>query len=131
MFPKKGTIVPRGDAYADAISKALLADFGTRSGATKIVMGWTGASSRSVKYWIAGKRGPDGRHLMMLMRHSDSVMRSVLDLSGREAHGLALELSAVRAALRRAIAIVDALSPDDDRLEGNDGAAAPHRKTAR
>lgn len=117
MVSKKGTDVHPGremqSVYAQEIAKALLADFGTKTGAMKAVMKWTGASSRSAKYWIAGTRGPDGRHLMLLVKNSDRVLRSVLSLSGRDAYAFSLELSAARAALLRAVAIVDALAPPD------------------
>lgn len=108
-MPKKGTDVPPCSAYAVAVSKALLAELGPRSGATKIVMHWTGASERSVKYWIEGTRGPDGRHLVMLMKNSDEVLRTVLSMAGREQLSLTLEMSAARDALSRAIHAIDEL----------------------
>lgn len=115
MVSKKGTDVHSGteirSVYAQEIAKALLADFGTKTGAMKAVMKWTGASSRSVKYWLAGTRGPDGRHLMMLAQNSDTVFRCMLSMSKRNAYGFSLEMSAARSALVRAIAIVDALAP--------------------
>lgn len=118
MVSKKGTDVHLGreirNAYAHEIAKALLADFGTKTGAMKAVMRWTGASSRSVKYWLAGTRGPDGRHLMMLAQNSDAVFKCILLLSSRDAYGFSLEMAAARAALVRAIAIVDALAPLPD-----------------
>lgn len=53
------------------------------SGAIKIVMRWTHASQRTVKYWFTGKRGPSGEHLVLLAAHSDAVFGAILDLAGR------------------------------------------------
>lgn len=46
-------------------------------------MRWTGASERTVKYWIAGERGPSGEHLIALARNSDIVFHMVLLLADR------------------------------------------------
>jgi len=46
-------------------------------------MRWTGASERTVKYWIAGERGPSREHLIALARHSDIVFHMVLMLADR------------------------------------------------
>jgi hypothetical protein len=43
----------------------------------------TGASERTVKYWLAGERGPSGDHLIALARHSDAVLFMLLALAGR------------------------------------------------
>lgn len=118
MFPKKGTIVPPerskpGDFYAAAISKALKSELGSSFRATKTVMRWTGASDRTAKYWIAGTRGPDGWHLILLARNSDAVLHTLLKLADRDLFELAIELNAAKAALGRATAIIDALRVKD------------------
>lgn len=46
-------------------------------------MRWTGASERTVKYWLAGERGPSGDHLIALARHSDAVLFMLFALAGR------------------------------------------------
>lgn len=46
-------------------------------------MRWTGTSERTVKYRIAGERGPNGGHLSALARHSDIVFHMVLMLADR------------------------------------------------
>ncbi len=116
MFPKKGTAVPQAEIdaasdYATMIAKALRAELGTSARATKTLMHWTGASDRAAKYWLSGARGPDGRHLVLLARHSESVLRALLRMAHREAYALAIELGAAQAALTRAMAVLDALKP--------------------
>ena len=116
MFPKKGTIVPRrrngSDAgYAMDIATALRAELGTSARATKTVARWTGVSERAAKYWLSGRRGPDGWNLILLARHSDAVLQSVLKLAHRDTYELAIELTAARAALMRAVTLLDALTP--------------------
>ncbi|MBN9219241.1 MAG: hypothetical protein J0I79_14915 [Mesorhizobium sp.] len=114
MFPKKGTIVPKsrkGEAgrYASTISTALRSELGTSARATKTVMHWTGASDRAAKYWLSGARGPDGWHLILLAKNSNAVLHGLLKMAGRDEYELTIELSAARAALARATAMIDAL----------------------
>lgn len=116
MFPKKGTIVPKAHSrsngrYAAAISFALKQELGKSSQATKTVMRWTGASDRTAKYWLSGTRGPDGWNLILLARNSDAVLHSVLAMADRDIYELAIELKAAKAALLRAVALIEALSP--------------------
>lgn len=116
MFPKKGTTVPKSGAesgreYATLIAKALREELGTSAQAAKTVMHWTGASDRAAKYWLSGSRGPDGRNLILLAKNSDTVLHSMLKMAERDAYELTIELSAAKAALIRAIAVVDALRP--------------------
>lgn len=116
MFPKKGINAPKSQnasyrQYALAIASALREELGTSARATKTVMHWTGASDRAVKYWLAGTRGPAGRHLILLARNSDAVLRSLLTMADRDSYKLTIELSAARAALTRAVAVIDTLKP--------------------
>jgi len=116
MFPKKGTNVQRTrsgpeDVYASVIAAALRAELGNSAQATKTVMRWTGASGRAAKYWLSGTHGPDGWNLILLARNSDAVLHSVLRMADRDAYELAIELRAARAALLRAVAVIDALEP--------------------
>ena len=115
MFPKKGTTVPKSGNdpcadYAATIAAALRAELGTSARATKTIMHWTGASDRAAKYWLSGVRGPDGRHLVLLARHSDRVLHSLLQMADRDVYELAIELGAAKAALMRAMAVIDALT---------------------
>lgn len=70
-------------AYRTAIAAALRDELGLTHRAVKTAMRWTGASERTVKYWIAGERGPSGEHLIALARHSDIVFHMVLLLADR------------------------------------------------
>ena len=109
---KKGKILPLSAiSYAEAIASALRTDVGTTRSATKTIMRWTGASERAVKYWLSGTQGPGGRHLILMARQSDAVLQTVLKLAGKDVFLLSLELSAARAALARATAIIDAIAP--------------------
>lgn len=113
MFPKNGNKLPPGPdgdaAYARAISKALASEVGASHTAAKMVMLWTGASDRSARHWLNGDYGPGGWHLILLARNSEAVMRAVLQLTNQDWPELAIEISAARAALVRATAIIDAL----------------------
>ena len=75
----KGTV-----SYPAAIAAALRAEVGDSHQAVKSVMRWTGADERTVKNWLAGRRGPRGEHLLALIRHSNVVLEIVLQFAGRE-----------------------------------------------
>ncbi|MBA1140684.1 hypothetical protein [Mesorhizobium neociceri] len=115
MFPKSGNKFPESIhatevMYAAAIAKALASEVGTSRLATKTVMSWTGASDRSARHWLNGDHGPGGLHLILLARNSTAVMKTIMQLADQEGFELTIELSAARAALIRATAIVEALS---------------------
>jgi len=40
-------------------------------------------NARTVKNWLSGQYGPCGAHLVVLLRHSDEVLNSVLAMAGR------------------------------------------------
>ncbi len=65
------------------MAMALHEELGSTSRSIKMAMRWTGASERTVKYWLAGERGPSGDHLIALARHSDAVQFVLLALAGR------------------------------------------------
>lgn len=67
--------------YRTAIAAALRDELGLTHRAVKTAMRWTGASERTVKYWIVGERGPSGEHLIALARHSDIVLHMILLLA--------------------------------------------------
>lgn len=86
VVPKTGTTVPltaKAVDYRSAVAIALRDELGLTHRAVKTAMRWTGASERTVKYWIAGERGPSGAHLIALARHSDIVFHMVLILANR------------------------------------------------
>jgi pyocin large subunit-like protein len=87
MFPKKGNNFPAGggnEIYLASVAAALRAELGESHQAVKTVMRWTGANERTVKNWLAARRGPRGEHLIRLMHHSDTTLEVVLRLAGRE-----------------------------------------------
>jgi DeoR-like helix-turn-helix domain len=73
--------------------------------ATKTVVRWTGASERTVKHWLAGRHGPGGAYLIVLMHESEAVFEAVLAAAGRRdaivvarmlaAHGTMVEAMAM------------------------------------
>ena len=95
--------------YAEAVARSLRQVLKAPGISTKTIMGWTSASERTVKGWIAGTNGPRGEHLIGLIRSSDVVMLRVLSLAGREVLD-AHQLAALRDPLRRISELLDSLS---------------------
>lgn len=90
VVPKKGkTVHPEADQarYREAIATALRTDLGQTHQAIKTAMRWTGASERAVKYWLSGKQGPSGEHLIALAQHSDMVLVTILAMADRLTDG--------------------------------------------
>lgn len=69
--------------YRSGIAAALRGELGLTYRAVKTMTRWTSASEWTVKYWIAGERGPSGEHLIALATHSDIVFHMVLLLANR------------------------------------------------
>ena len=115
MFPKTGNKFPDGPErhYAIAIGTALRSELGDTHRAAKTVMGWTGASERSAKNWLGGKRGPSGWHLILLVRRSDAVALAVLKLANRDGFGAGLAFKTLREALVAAIRSIDEVLGQD------------------
>lgn len=104
MLPKKGRVLPNNkkhDPYRCAVAHALKGELGSTYPAVKTVMGWTGASERTVKNWLAEVGGPSGEHLIDLIRHSD-VLEMVLAMAGRQ-NAKAHKLVEVRRKLLEAV----------------------------
>lgn len=93
MRVKMGTVVPKTGTtvhleafptdFGKAIALALIEDLGLTHRAIKMAMAWTGASERTVKYWLAAERGPSGKHLIALARHSDAIFLTILLMADR------------------------------------------------
>jgi len=114
MFPKKGNYFPGGTgpgkdkvSYPAAIAAALRAELGDSHQAVKTVMRWTGANERTVKNWMAGRRGPRGEHLLALIRHSNGALEIILQLAGRGDLIAARTLLDARGALAEMLALID------------------------
>lgn len=93
MLPQKGNKLPQCRAGRDgeidfnsAIATALRKELGSTHQAVKAVMHWTGASESEVKTWLAGSYGPNGEHLVALVRNSDEVLKIFLLLACRSKH---------------------------------------------
>jgi hypothetical protein len=86
MLPKTGIVFPKAEdlgSYSQAIAYALKAELGSTHQAVKTVMSWSGAGERTVKNWLSGVSGPNGDHLVELIRHSGPVLQVLLILGGR------------------------------------------------
>jgi len=119
MFPKKGNYFPNGTraekgkvSYPATIAAALRSELGDSHQAVKTVMRWTGANERTVKNWLAGRRGPRGEHLLALIRHSNVVLEIVLQLAGRE------QIIAGKALFDARNALADMLAQIDSWMNG-------------
>jgi hypothetical protein len=108
---KSGKTFPNGTEgqprFADAIASALKAEFGGSPAAIKSIVKLTRTGERTVRNWFEGKNGPSGDNLMTLMRHSDEVLRTVLDLSDRRELALASDLSLLKQRMMATIATID------------------------
>lgn len=78
--PKKLT----AHEYAIAIEVALKQEIGTSRHAVKTLSKLTNASERTVQNWLAGVRGPNGVHLILLAQNFSSVRSTIMFLSGQE-----------------------------------------------
>jgi len=78
MRAKMGTVVPKKGTTVH-----LRADQAAYHEAVKTAMRWTGASERTVKYWLSGERGPSGEHLIVLAQHSGTVLLTILAMAER------------------------------------------------
>ena len=102
------------EGFVRAIAFALKAEFGATPSALKTVAQLTHSNERAVRNWFEGKNGPSGANLVILMRHSDHVLRTVLELADRRDHVLAVGLSGLRQRLIDAIAEIDNLPLKED-----------------
>jgi hypothetical protein len=110
MLPKKGRVLPKKEKhgpYRRAVAQTLRSELGATHRAVKTVMGWTGASERTVKNWLAEVGGPSGEHLVDLIRHSDGVLETVLAMAGRRHVARAQRLLEVRKALLETVDQID------------------------
>ena len=118
-FPEKGKFFPKeggngehqneavdGDFVA-AIRSALKRSLGNSRAGIKTVATWTGANDKTVKNWFQGKYGPSGKHLVDLIRHSDDVLETFLQMAGREDLMVAMKLAAAEHAIAELLARCD------------------------
>jgi hypothetical protein len=117
FFPKMGKELPMAAVvssarYAQVISEVLAAELKGSHCAIKTVANWTGASERTAKNWLSGRRGPSGQHLIALLGKSDMLLQRVLELAGRGTVIEVRRLEALKGALGQAIAAIEAVAID-------------------
>lgn len=98
---------PDGPPFIDAIAAAMLVEWGQTPSALKEIGRITHTNERTVRNWVDGRNGPTGENLVALMRHSDEVLTTVLELSGRHDLVPASSLMSLRPALVRAVNAID------------------------
>ena len=96
------------DEFKRSVATALKQELGGTHRAIKIVMGWTNASERTVKHWLAGTHGPSGHHLIAIVRNSDAVMNYVLLASHRPSIAVGSDMLGLRDFLVDLIEKIDA-----------------------
>ena len=69
----------------------------------------TRANPRAVRNWFASANGPSGENLVVLMRHSEEVLETVLFLAGRHDLVTARKLAGAREKLREMLEMIDDL----------------------
>ena len=112
MLPKKGIVFPNVEnlgPFPLAVAYALKSELGSTHQAVKIIMRWTGAGERTVKNWLAGISGPNGQHLVDLIRHSDDVLAVLLVMAGRQQVAAGQTVVDVRNKLAEAVEQIDVL----------------------
>jgi hypothetical protein len=117
MFPKTGRRFPAREQqadYASSISGALRSQLGNSHQAIKTLMRWTGANERTTKNWLSGVNGPSGEHLIEIMRNSDLVFESVLELADRKVVLSHRKLEDVRDALQATAELLSELMESKD-----------------
>ena len=71
----------------------------------------TSSNERAVRNWFEAKNAPSAENLVILMRHSDLVLRTVLALADRQDLVVAIGLAGLRRQLVDAVAAIDGLPP--------------------
>jgi hypothetical protein len=117
-FRKKGKSFPKrgggggsdfsldDHAFAMKIASALTSELKDRNSRAKLVAGWTGANERTVKNWISGRYAPCGRHLVVLVQHSDQVLNAILLMAHRQDRFLGGNVEALRQKVLELTAII-------------------------
>lgn len=103
--------------YSEAVGEALRRELGQSRRAIKTAMRWTGASERTVKYWLAGTKSPGSEHLLHLLMHSNAVFGAVMRLINREPLTQEHQLMELRYDLIELLAFIDARRRPDQRSE--------------
>jgi hypothetical protein len=105
LHKKKAEI---GAEYPLAISMAIKEELGGSRQTIKKLARWTGASERTVQYWLSGVRGPSGPCLVALARHSPAVHLAYLSMASR-AGETESDITAAVILLQEAISLLSSL----------------------
>ena len=93
--------------FSEMIAVALRNEFGNTRQTVKTIMGWTGASERTVKNWLAATHGPSGEHLVNLAKHSDEIFELFLLMADRKPVLTTVTLMRLRSHLEQTIERLD------------------------
>lgn len=99
----------RDEPLAVAIAAALKEEFGNTPSALKTIARLTRSNERAVRNWLEGKNSPSAENLVILMRNSDLILRTVLALADRHDLVVAARLAGLRRQLMDAVAAIDGL----------------------
>jgi hypothetical protein len=95
------------ESLASAVAIALRSEFGATPSAMKTVARLTHSNERAVRNWFEGKNGPSADNLVILMRHSNHILKTVLELADRPDLVLAVGLAGLREQLVDVLAAID------------------------
>lgn len=95
------------ETLAVAVATALRAEFGATPSSVKTVARLTRSNERAVRNWFDSKNGPSADNLVILMRHSNLVLKTVLELSDRPDLVLASGILGLREQLADVLAAID------------------------
>lgn len=112
---KTGNSFPIGiatESLATAIAAALKEEFGNTPSALKTIARLTRSNERAVRNWFEGKNSPSAENLVILLRNSDLILRTVLALADRNDLVVAAGLAGLRRQLMDAVAAIDGLPPE-------------------
>src|SRR3546814_8459300 len=73
----------------------------------KILMKWTGVSSRTAKNWLSGSHAPSGVHLVLIARESNAVLKAIMLMAERPEMSLGASLISLRRLLTETISALD------------------------
>lgn len=71
-----------------------------------MIMRWTGVSDKAARSWLQGQTTPSGVHLVALAARSDTVMSTLLRLTGHGDLEVGMSLRNIEAELIRLLAII-------------------------
>ena len=108
---KSGKTFPKlsPSALSEALAQALKEEFGALPSSVKTVAKLMNSNDRAVRNWFEGKNSPSADNLIVLMRHSDQILRMVLELADRRDLVLAVGLTGLRAQLVDVLSAIDGM----------------------